>query len=94
LCGPRIPSLPRKVTLASWITSLSFLISDHWFVAFLIRFIFYNLLSPVRKQDVVSSLSFLVLSVFFMAKIAARIGVVNFVRKFVISWFLEKKSLP
>lgn len=89
LCGSWVPSLSREITLASWITSLSFLIPDHWFITFLIGFIFYNLLSPVRKQNVVSSLGLLILSVLFMTKIAARIRVVNLVREFVISWFLE-----
>jgi hypothetical protein len=45
LCGPWVPSLSREITLAS----LSFLIPDHWFITFLIGFIFYDLFSPVRK---------------------------------------------
>jgi hypothetical protein len=73
---------------------LNFLIPDHRFKTFLVGFIFYNLLSPIRKQDVVGSPGFLVLSVLFVTKIAARIRVVNFVREFVISRFLEERSMP
>lgn len=83
----------RIFTLTSWVT-LSFLVPDHWFKTFLIGFIFYNLLTPVRKQDEVRSFGFLVLPALFVTKITSRIGVVNLVRELIMSWFLQQSSIP
>ena len=83
----------RIFTLTSWVT-LSFLVPDHWFKTFLIGFIFYNLLTPVRKQDEVRSFGVLILPALFVTKITSRIGVVNLVRELIMSWFLQQSSIP
>jgi hypothetical protein len=84
----------RIITLTSWVTSLSFLIPDHRFKTLLIGFVFYNLLTPVRKQDEVRSFGFLVLPAFFMTEVTSRIGVVNLVRELIVCWFLQENSVP
>ena len=88
--GPWVSS--SGIALATWVSSFIF-VSDHRLVTFFISFIFDDLSATIRKNHVVGSSGFFILTAFFVTEVVSGIGIIDFVREFVVGWFLKNKRL-
>jgi hypothetical protein len=80
------------VLRAALISAPNILVADLWPVSLLIGFVFHDLQPTIGQEHAVRALSMFVLSTFLLAKFASRLGILDFIRELVVSWFLFSRE--